>query len=95
MKHKSPALSLTLARINLGLVINKLIVRQKHASTSDKQREGIQTMLDDLESALEVLKSVSKENEEMYRLNYSLHIENMKLKKELYEATKTEENLEL
>jgi hypothetical protein len=91
MKHESTALSLTLARINLGLVINKLIVRQKHASTSDKQREGIQTMLEDLQSALEVLKSVSKENEDMYRLNYSLHIENMKLKKELYEATKTEE----
>jgi hypothetical protein len=95
MKHKSTALSLTLARINIGLVINKLIVRQKHASTSDKQRKGIQTMLEDLESALEVLKSVSKENEDMYRLNYSLHIENMKLKKELYEATKTEENIEL
>jgi hypothetical protein len=95
MKHKSTALSLTLARINIGLVINKLIVRQKHASTSDKQREGIQTMLQDLEVSLEVLKSVSKENEDMYRLNYSLHIENMKLKKELYEATKTEENLEI
>jgi hypothetical protein len=95
MKHKSLALSLTLARINIGLVINKLIVRQKHASTSDKQREGIQTMLQDLEVSLEVLKSVSKENEYMYRLNYSLHIENMKLKKELYEATKTEENIEI
>jgi hypothetical protein len=95
MKHKSTALSLTLARINIGLVINKLIVRQKHASTSDKQRKGIQTMLEDLESALEVLKSVSKENEDMYRLNYSLHIENMKLKKELFEATKTQENIEI
>jgi len=89
------ALKLTTARINIGLVINKLIVRQKHASTSVKQREGIQTMLDDLESALEVLKSVSKENEKMYRLNYSLHIENMKLKKELYEVTKTEQNLDI
>jgi hypothetical protein len=95
MKHKSTALSLTLARINIGLVINKLIVRQKHASTSDKQRQGIQVMLNDLESALEVLKSVSKENEDMYRLNYSLHIQNMELKKQLYEATKTEENLEI
>jgi len=95
MKHKSTALSLTLARINLGLVINKLIVRQKHHLTSDKQREGIQTMLQDLEVSLQVLKSVSKENEDMYRLNYSLHIENMKLKKELYEATKTEEMQEL
>jgi thiamine biosynthesis lipoprotein ApbE len=95
MKHKSTALSLTLARINLGLVINKLIVRQKHTSTSDKQREGIQTMLDDLQSALEVLKSVSKENEEMYRLNYSLHIENMKLKKELLELTTPKEIIEI
>jgi hypothetical protein len=95
MKHKSTALSLTLARINIGLVINKLIVRQKHASTSVKQREGIQTMLDDLQSALEVLKSVSKENEDMYRLNYSLHIENMKLKKELLKLNKTQENSEI
>jgi hypothetical protein len=95
MKHKSTALSLTLARINLGLVINKLIVRQKHHLTSDKQKQGIQTMLDDLEVSLEVLKSVSKENEEMYRLNYSLHIQNMELKKQLYEATKTEEVQEL
>lgn len=95
MKHQSTALSLTLARINIGLVMNKLLIRQKHASTSANQREGIQVMLNDLESALEVLKSVSKENEDMYRLNYSLHIENMKLKKELYEATKTEEMQEL
>jgi hypothetical protein len=95
MKHKSTALSLTLARINIGLVINKLIVRQKHHLTSDKQKQGIQVMLQDLEVSLQVLKSVSKENEDMYRLNYSLHIENMKLKKELYEATKTEENLEI
>ncbi len=95
MKHKSTALSLTLARINIGLVINKLIVRQKHHLTSDKQKQGIQVMLKDLEVSLEVLKSVSKENEDMYRLNYSLHIENMKLKKELFEATKTQENIEI
>ena len=91
----SSALKLTTARINIGLVINKLIVRQKHVSTSDKQREGIQVMLNDLESALNTLKEVSKENEKMYSLNYSLHIENMRLKKELYEATKTEEVQEL
>jgi hypothetical protein len=95
MKHKSTALSLTLARINLGLVINKLIVRHKHHLTSDKQKQGIQVMLQDLEVSLQVLKSVSKENEQMYRLNYSLHIENLKLKKELYEATKTEDNATL
>jgi chaperonin cofactor prefoldin len=95
MKHKSTALSLTLARINIGLVINKLIVRQKHASTSDKQREGIQTMLEDLESALEVLKSVSKENEDMYRLNYSLHIENMQHKKTILELTTPKEIIEI
>jgi len=95
MKHKSTALSLTLARINLGLVINKLIVRHKHHLTSDKQKQGIQVMLQDLEVSLQVLKSVSKENEDMYRLNYSLHIENLKLKKELYEATKTEDNATL
>ena len=91
----SSALKLTVARINIGLVINKLIVRQKHGSTSEKQREGIQVMLNDLESALNTLKEVSKENEKMYSLNYSLHIENMRLKKELYEATKTEEVQEL
>ena len=91
----SSALKLTIARINIGLVINKLIVRQKHASTSDKQREGIQTMLNDLESALNTLKEVSKENEKMYSLNYSLHIENMRLKKQILELTKPKEVIEI
>lgn len=87
----SSALKLTIARINIGLVINKLIVRQKHKYTSEKQREGIQVMLNDLESALNTLKEVSKENEKMYSLNYSLHIENMRLKKQILELTKPKE----
>lgn len=91
----SSALKLTTARINIGLVINKLIVRQKHGSTSDKQRDGIQTMLEDLESALNTLKEVSKENEKMYSLNYSLHIENMRLKKQILELTTVEKSIDL
>lgn len=91
----SSALKLTTARINIGLVINKLIVRQKHASTSVKQREGINVMLNDLESALNTLKEVSKENENMYRIITKLHTEKLQLKQEILKLTTIEKNIEL
>lgn len=91
----SSALKLTTARINIGLVINKLIVRQKHGSTSEKQREGIQTMLNDLESALNTLKEVSKENEKLHRIITKLHTEKLQLKQEILKLTTIEKNIEL
>jgi hypothetical protein len=95
MKHKSTALSLTLARINIGLVINKLIVRQKHKSTSEQQKEGILVMLNDLEQVRITLVESSKENEKLYGILSKLHTENLTLKKQILELTTKENNIEL
>lgn len=89
------ALRLTTARINIGLVINKLLARHRHKSTSEAQKEGIAIMLKDLDEALKIVVEVSKENEKAYRLNYSLHIENMKLRKQILELTKPKEDATL
>lgn len=48
-------------------------------------------MLKDLEQALKIVVEVSGENEKMYSLNYSLHLENMRLKKQILELTKPKE----
>ena len=52
-------------------------------------------MLKDLDEALKIVVEVSKENEKAYRLNYSLHIENMKLRKQILELTKPKEEIEI
>ena len=91
----SSALRLTTARINIGLVINKLLARHRHKSTSEAQKEGIAIMLKDLEQALKIVVEVSEENEKAYSLNYSLHIENMKLRKQILELKKPKEDATL
>ena len=89
------ALRLTTARINIGLVINKLLARHRHKSTSEAQKEGIAIMLKDLEQALKIVVEVSDENEKAYRLNYSLHLENMQLRKQILELTQPKEDATL
>lgn len=91
----SSALRLTTARINISLVINKLLARHRHKSTSQAQKEGIAIMLKDLEQALKIVVEVSEENEKAYRLNYSLHIENMALRKQILELTQPKEDATL
>lgn len=91
----SSSLRLVTARINIGLVINKLLARHRHKSTSEAQKEGIAIMLKDLEQALKIVVEVSEENEKAYRLNYSLHLENMQLRKQILELTQPKEEIEI
>lgn len=91
----SSSLRLVTARINIGLVINKLLARHRHKSTSQAQKEGIAIMLKDLEQALKIVVEVSEENDKAYRLNYSLHLENMQLRKQILELTQPKEEIEI
>lgn len=91
----SSSLKLVTARINIGLVINKLIVRQKHASTNEKQREGINVMLKDLDDALKIVLEISEENEKLHRIITKLHTEKLQLKQEILKLTTIEKNIEL
>jgi hypothetical protein len=79
----------TLALINIDLTINKMLFRLKLEDLSDKKRKGIQTIIKDLEKALEVIKMQNTEIEYQIQTNSKLYLENLKLKRMIEELTKT------
>lgn len=89
------SLKLTTARINIGLVINKLLARHRHKSTSEAQKEGIAIMLKDLEQALKIVVEISEENDKLHRIITKLHTEKLQLKQEILKLTTIEKNIEL
>ena len=95
MNPQHSNIQLTYARTNILLTINKLILRLKRDDLSDKQKQGVQTMINDCEQVLKTLKTISKENEELYSRIVKLHTENLELKQQILELTKTEDNATL
>tara|TARA_R110000868_G_scaffold279203_1_gene539244 strand:- start:4492 stop:4761 length:270 start_codon:yes stop_codon:yes gene_type:complete len=81
------------ARLNLGISINRLILRSKLERLSEDKARNIQFEANDLKYALDVFKMIEKDNEILIRTNNSLRLEIMILKKEL--LTKIEKPIEL
>ena len=79
----------TLALVNIDLTINKMMFRLKLEDLSDKKRKGIETIINDLEKASQVIKMQNKAIEEQFQINTKLYLENLKLKKMVEELTKT------
>jgi hypothetical protein len=79
----------TLALVNIDLTINKMMFRLKLEDLSDKKRKGIETIINDLEKASEVIKMQNKAIEEQFQINTKLYLENLKLKRMVEELTKT------
>jgi hypothetical protein len=79
----------TLALVNIDLTINKMMFRLKLEDLSDKKRKGIETIINDLEKALQVIKMQNKAIEEQFQINTKLYLENLKLKRMVEELTKT------
>ena len=75
-------LKYTLSLINLNISINRLRFRAKLIDISDEKKKVIQDEANDLESVLETLKILKRENEEYYSVINSLSLEIMRLKKE-------------
>lgn len=75
-------LKYTLSLINLNISINRLRFRAKLRDLSDEKKKVIQDEANDLESVLETLKMIKRENEEYYSVINSLSLEIMRLKKE-------------
>lgn len=71
------------AIINVELTINKMLFRLKLEDISDKKRKGIETIVKDLDSVLEVLKMNLKEFDLLYSQNTELHKQILILKKEI------------
>ena len=95
MNPQHSNIQLIYARTNILLTINKLILRLKRDDLSDKQKQGVQTMINDCEQVLKTLKTISKENEELYSRIVKLHTENLELKQQILELTKIEDNATL
>jgi len=79
----------TLALINIDLTINKMLFRLKLEDLSDKKRKGIETIIEDLKVASELVKMQNKAIEEQIQINSKLYLENLKLKRIVEELTKT------
>jgi len=75
-------LKYTLSLINLNISINRLRFRAKLSDISDEKKKVIQDEANDLESVLETLKMLKRENDEYYSVINSLSLEIMKLKEE-------------
>lgn len=74
-------LKYTLSLINLNISINRLRFRAKLSDISDEKKKVIQDEANDLESVLETLKMLKRENDEYYSVINSLSLEIMRLKK--------------
>jgi hypothetical protein len=81
------------ARLNLGISINRLILRSKLERVSEDKVRNIQCEANDLMYALRVFKMIEQDNDILIRTNNSLRLEIMMLKKEL--LTKIETPIEL
>ena len=84
-------LKIQLARINLSISINRLLFRSKLERLSDEKKQNILAEANDLKSVLETIKTLSNEIEEQYKINNRLHLENLRLKKQMLK----EENVEI
>jgi hypothetical protein len=84
-------IQIQLARIDLSISINRLLFRSKSLHLSEEKKQNILSEAKALESVLETIKTLSKAIEQQYSINSSLHLENLKLKKQLLKDETNEE----
>ena len=82
-----------IARLNIKISINRLLFRMKLANLSEEKVKAIEREANDLNYALKVFKMLEEDNATFERVNSSLRLEILYLKKEL--DKKQEEEIEL
>jgi hypothetical protein len=82
-----------IARLNIKISINRLLFRMKLANLSEEKVKAIEREANDLNYALKVFKMLEDDNATFERVNSSLRLEILYLKKEL--DKKQEEEIEL
>ena len=83
-------IQIQLARIDLSISINRLLFRSKSLHLSEEKKQNILSEAKALESVLETIKTLSKAIEQQYSINSNLHLENLRLKKELIKQQEDE-----
>jgi hypothetical protein len=84
-------IQIQLARIDLSISINRLLFRSKSLHLSEEKKQNILSEAKALESVLETIKTLSKAIEQQYSINSNLHLENLRLKKQLLKDEINEE----
>ena len=82
-----------IARLNIKISINRLLFRMKLANLSEEKAKAIEREANDLNYALKVFKMIEDDNATFERVNSSLRLEILYLKKEL--DKQQEEEIEL
>jgi len=82
-----------IARLNIKISINRLLFRMKLANLSEEKVKAIEREANDLNYALKVFKMLEDDNATFERINSSLRLEILYLKKELNKQQ--EEEIEL
>jgi hypothetical protein len=72
-----------IARLNIKISINRLLFRMKLANLSEEKVKAIEREANDLNYALKVFKMLEDDNATFERVNSSLRLEILYLKKEL------------
>ena len=84
-------IQIQLARIDLSISINRLLFRSKSLHLSEEKKQNILSEVKALESVLQTIKTLSKAIEQQYSINSNLHLENLRLKKQLLKDETNEE----
>jgi hypothetical protein len=79
------------ARLNIKISINRLLFRSALERVSEEKQKVILREANDLNQALEVFKMLQDDNDSFEKLNNSLRLEILYLKKELINKQETVE----
>jgi hypothetical protein len=79
------------ARLNIKISINRLLFRSALERVSEEKQKVILRESNDLNYSLEVLRMLEQDNESFEKLNNSLRLEILYLKKELIKQQETVE----
>ena len=78
------------ARLNIKISINRLLFRGALECVSEEKQKVILSEANDLNQALEVFKMLQDDNDALTRINNSLRLEILYLKKELIKQQEIE-----
>ena len=77
------SIEIATARLNIKISINRLLFRSKLERVSEDKQKVILREANDLNYALEVFRMLEEDNDALTRINNSLRLEILYLKKEL------------
>jgi hypothetical protein len=79
-----------LSQINLNITINRLLFRLRKERLKDEAKANIEIEIKDLDYVKATINELEYRLEQEYKLNTALHLDNIRLKKQIDESQKKE-----